>query len=238
MPHQFSAEGDHIESVRPVTVSRYRGITRLNHWVTALSLILLALSGLALFHPALYFLSYLFGGGQVVRWLHPIIGIVLFFSFLLLFLQMWRLNLPRPEDASWVAHIGDVMQGHEDRLPELGKYNAGQKFVFWAMTALILVLILTGMMIWERQVPLWADYAPWAATIPARRIALLVHSLAAVAIILVFILHVYAAFWTRGTLRAMTRGNVTGGWAFRHHRKWLREVAGNRGADKHKNPAE
>ena len=60
------------------------------------------------------------------------------------------------------------------------------------------------------------------------RIAVLTHALAAVAIILVFILHVYAAFWTRGTLRAMTRGTVTGGWAYRHHRKWLRELAGRR----------
>lgn len=226
MHREYSHEGDHIESLKPVvTVSRYRGITRANHWVTALSLILLALSGLALFHPSLYFLSGLFGGGQVVRWLHPIIGVVLFLSFFLLFLQMWKLNLPRKEDATWVAHIGDVVAGHEEKLPELGKYNAGQKGVFWAMTGLILVLIVTGLMIWEQQVHLWRDYAPWAATIPARRIALLVHSLSAVGIILVFILHVYAAFWTRGTLRAMTRGNVTGGWAFRHHRKWLREVA-------------
>ena len=58
---------------------------------------------------------------------------------------------------------------------------------------------------------------------------MLVHSLAAVGITLVFILHVYAAIWTRGTLRAMTRGTVTGGWAWRHHRKWLRELAGRGG---------
>ena len=28
--------------------------------------------------------------------------------------------------------IGDVVTNREDRLPELGKYNAGQKGVFWA----------------------------------------------------------------------------------------------------------
>ncbi|MCB5410174.1 formate dehydrogenase subunit gamma [Pseudogemmobacter faecipullorum] len=225
MQRKFSAPGDHIESARPVTVSRYRGFTRLNHWVTALCMIVLILTGLAFFHPALYPLTGLFGGGQVARWLHPVTGIVLFFSFVLLFLQMWKLNLPRREDATWMARIGDVVAGHEERLPELGKYNAGQKFVFWAMTVLILVLILTGFMIWEAQVVLWQDYAPWAATIPARRIAVLIHALSAVGIILIFILHVYAAIWTRGTLRAMTTGSVTGGWAFRHHRKWLRELA-------------
>ena len=219
---QYSQSGDHIESTGPVTVSRYRGFTRANHWVTALSLIVLLLSGLALFHPSLYFLTGLFGGGQTTRWLHPFVGILLFFSFLVLFLQLWRLNLPRPEDRTWVSHIGDVVKGHEERLPELGKYNAGQKGVFWAMSVLIVVLIGSGVMIWEQ-------FFPDLVTIPVRRWAMLIHSLAAVAIILVFIMHVYAAFWTRGTLRAMTRGTVTGGWAWRHHRKWLRELAGREG---------
>ena len=47
----YSQRGDHIESTDPVTVSRYRGFTRANHWVTALSLIVLLLSGMALFSP-------------------------------------------------------------------------------------------------------------------------------------------------------------------------------------------
>lgn len=224
---RYSERGDHIETVDPVTVSRYRGITRLNHWVTAVSLIVLALSGLAFFSPRLYFLTGLFGGGQTTRWLHPIVGVVLFFSFLLLFLQMWRLNLPRREDVTWVAHIGDVIKDEEEKLPELGKYNAGQKFVFWGMAGLIVVLIVSGIMIWEQ-------FFPDLVTIPMRRIAMLIHSLAAVAIILVFIMHVFAAIWTRGTLSAMTRGTVTGGWAWKHHRKWLRELAGRQ----RKGPAE
>ena len=90
------------------------------------------------------------------------------------------------------------------------------------MAALIVVLIVTGVMIWQQ-------YFPDLVSIPARRWAVLGHSLAAVLIILTFILHVYAAIWTRGTIRAMTRGTVTGGWAWRHHRKWLRELAGREG---------
>lgn len=226
-----SAPGDRIESRKPVLVNRYRRITRLNHWVTAACMIVLLLSGLAFFHPSLFWLTGLFGGGQTTRWLHPIVGVALFFSFLLLFVQMWRLNLPRREDVDWSLNIGEVLKGNEEKLPELGKYNAGQKFVFWAMAGLILVMIASGVMIWEQYIPLWRDYAPVLASIPARRVAVAVHATAAFLSILVFILHVYAAIWTRGTIRAMTRGTVTGGWAWRHHRKWLRELAGRADRD-------
>jgi formate dehydrogenase subunit gamma len=214
----YSECGDRIDSTAPVTVSRYRGFTRANHWLTALCLIVLALSGLALFDPSLYFLTGLFGGGQTTRWLHPIVGVVLFLSFMLLFVKLWRLNMPKPEDTTWVTRIGDVVKGNEDALPELGKYNPGQKFVFWAMTGLIVVLIVSGVLIWQQVVG-------HMVSVPVRRVAVLVHAVSAVLILLVFILHVYAAVWTRGTLRAMTRGTVTGGWAWRHHRKWLREIA-------------
>ncbi|MCB1352189.1 MAG: formate dehydrogenase subunit gamma [Rhodobacteraceae bacterium] len=219
----FSAPGDHLEKHDPIMVSRYRGLTRINHWITAAALIVLLLSGLALFHPALFFLTGLFGGGQTTRWLHPLAGLLLTASFALLFLQMWRLNLPRREDVQWAAHLGDYLSGHEERVPEVGKYNAGQKVVFWAMAGLILLLVATGIMIWEQ-------YFPHLVSIPVRRTAMLVHSIAAILAILVFILHVYAAIWTRGSLRAMTRGTVTGGWAWKHHRKWLRELAGRGGS--------
>lgn len=219
MPERYAAPGDEIVSKKPVVVSRYRGFTRANHWLTAACMIVLLLSGFALFHPSLFFLTGLFGGGQTTRWLHPIVGVALFVSFFVLFLQMWRLNLPRPEDVTWSRHIGDLLRGNEEKLPEVGKYNAGQKLVFWGMSVLIVVLVVTGIMIWQQ-------YFPDIVTIPTRRIAVAVHATAAVGIALLFIAHVYAAFWTRGTISAMTRGTVTGGWAWKHHRKWLRELAG------------
>jgi formate dehydrogenase subunit gamma len=216
--------GDEIRvTKKEISVSRYGPAARVNHWITAGSLILLALSGLALFDPSLFFLSALFGGGQNTRALHPYFGVVLFVSFYIFFLQLWRANLPTRTDLKWVSQINDVIAGNEDKLPEVGKYNAGQKFIFWAMAFLIVVLIATGVMVWEA-------YFAHLFAISTQRMALLVHAIAAVLIICVFILHVYAGIWTRGTLRAMTRGTVTGGWAYRHHRKWLRELAGRRRA--------
>jgi len=36
--------------------------------------------------------------------------------------------------------------------------------------------------------------------------------------------HVYAAIWIKGTVRAMTRGTVSQGWAWKHHRAWFRQM--------------
>jgi formate dehydrogenase subunit gamma len=213
--------GDQIHVGDPVTVDRYTKAARVNHWITATCLVLLALSGLALFHPSLFFLTKLFGGGQWTRAIHPWIGVVLFFSFAGLFFRFWRANLWRREDGTWLARLRDVLAGNEENLPEVGKYNAGQKTVFWGMSLLIIVLITSGFVIWDQY---FAQYS----TIDQKRVAVLIHALAAVVIICIWIVHVYAAIWVRGTIGAMTRGRVTGGWAWRHHRKWLRELVGGR----------
>ena len=211
--------GDHVNAGDPVTVNRYTRMARINHWITAISLVLLALSGLSLFHPTLFFLTGLFGGGQWTRAIHPWVGVVLFFSFGLLFIRFWRSNLWRRVDITWLMRLRDVLAGAEENLPEVGKYNAGQKVVFWGMSLLILVLIASGLVIWDQ-------YFSQYTTVDQKRLAVVVHAAAAVVIISVWIVHVYAAIWVRGTFGAMTRGRVTGGWAWRHHRKWLRELVG------------
>ena len=83
------------------------------------------------------------------------------------------------------------------------------------MTLSIAVLVVSGVAIWDVY---FAQYF----TIDQRRLAVLVHAGAAVAAVILWIVHAYAAVWVQGTIRAMMRGNVTGGWAWRHHRKWLR----------------
>jgi len=215
----------------PVLVDRYTAGARINHWITATSLVLLGLSGLALFHPSLYFLTGLFGGGQWTRTIHPWIGVVLFFGFCGLFLRFWRLNLWTRQDTVWMRRLTDVIANREsehEELVEIGKYNAGQKVVFWAMCLLIVVLISSGLVIWDQY---FAEYT----TLGQKQVAILVHSLGAVTIICVWIVHVYAAIWVRGTIRGMTRGSVTGGWAWRHHRKWLRDLVSGKPKDRNPN---
>ena len=179
-------QGDTVQSGDPVTVNRYTRGARINHWITATCLVLLAISGLALFHPSLFFLTGLFGGGQATRALHPWLGVILFFSFMGLFFRFWKANLWKTEDGTWMAKLRDVIAGHDEKLPEVGKYNAGQKVVFWSMSIMILVLISSGVVIWDQ-------YFSTYTTVEQKRVAVLIHSGMAVVAICVWIIHVYAA---------------------------------------------
>jgi formate dehydrogenase subunit gamma len=198
--------------------------TRINHWITGGCFVLLLLSGLSMFHPLLFFLSELFGGGQWTRAVHPWIGTVLLVSYAGLIVQFWRDNLWSWDDIAWMKEIQHVLANEEEGVPEVARFNAGQKFVFWSMALLVPVLFLSGLVIWE-------VYFSSYTTIEQQRIAVLIHSLAAVAAIIIWIIHVYAAIWVKGSVRAMTQGWVTPGWAYRHHRKWFRRLAttGSRG---------
>lgn len=192
--------------------------TRINHWITGGCFVLLVLSGLSMFHPMMFFLSELFGGGQWTRAVHPWIGIVLAVSYLGLIVQFWRDNMWSRDDLAWMKAIGRVLVNDEEGVPEVARFNAGQKFVFWSMALLVPVLLITGILIWD-------VYFSTFSSIEAQRIAVFIHGMAAAAAIIIWIVHVYAAIWVRGSVRAMTQGYVTPGWAFRHHRKWLRGLA-------------
>ena len=208
---------------------RYPTVTRVNHWITAICFVLLTLSGLSMFHPIFFFLSALFGGGQWTRAVHPWIGIILVLSYAGLVAQFWRENFWNEDDTVWVRKIDRVLENEEEGVPEVGQFNAGQKFVFWAMALLIPVLLLTGLVIWEVY---FSSFTP----LVVQRVAVLIHSLAAIGAILIWIIHVYAGIWVRGSLRAMTRGDVTPGWAWRHHRKWLRHLVETRSAGRGPRP--
>jgi formate dehydrogenase subunit gamma len=206
------------------TIIRYATATRINHWITGICFVLLLLSGLSMFHPMLFFLSNLFGGGQWTRAAHPWIGCVMFVSYMGMIIQLWRDEMWSRDDIGWLRAFPRVIRNEEEGVPEIPRFNPGQKLVFWAMALLVPVLFFTGLVIWEY-------YFSTYTTIEQQRAALLIHSLAAIAAILVWITHVYAGIWITGSMRAMTQGYVTPGWAYRHHRKWFRRLVetGSRG---------
>ncbi|HZD53605.1 MAG TPA: formate dehydrogenase subunit gamma, partial [Woeseiaceae bacterium] len=168
-----------------VTFVRYTANQRTNHWIVAIAFVLAALSGLALFHPALYWFSALFGGGTWTRILHPFIGLVMAVAFVFLVGSVWRDNGMQARDWKWLRQMGDVVANREEALPEVGRYNAGQKLLFYVMIACLLGLLLSGLVIWRR-------YFSEFFSLGTIRLASVLHALLAFVLICAIILHIYA----------------------------------------------
>src|ERR1700733_15358509 len=95
-------------------ILRYTAGERTNHWLVALAFVLAALSGLALFHPALFWLSNFFGGGPWTRVLHPFIGLIMVIVFVFLAASFWGENRMRPADGQWLRQDRDVVNNREE----------------------------------------------------------------------------------------------------------------------------
>lgn len=196
-------------------IKRYNASERINHWVVAACFILLAFSGLAFFYPSFFWFSQIFGTPQMARIVHPFVGVIMFVGFFIQFFRYVSRNIINKADIRWAFSVKKVIKG--EHMPNVGKYNAGQKVMFWVMTFSMIVLIVTGVMMWQ---PYFAN----EFSIPLRRIAILLHAWFALILIASIIVHVYAAIWVKGTIRAMTEGVVTEKWAESHHPLWYQEV--------------
>jgi formate dehydrogenase subunit gamma len=206
----------------PKLLRRYTEGERMSHWLVAVAFVLATLSGLALFHPSLFFLTVPFGGGQWSSFLHPFLGILMALGFLVLFVRLWRANRVTPEDRVWRKHMVRMLRGDKAGMPPAGQYNYAQKIVFWVLTWSLLVLLVTGVLLWR-----WLGI-PQMLPIDVLRATVLLHAVSAVVLIAATIMHVYAAIWVKGTMRAMTRGTVTESWAKANHPQWHKEVAKER----------
>lgn len=201
----------------PKDLQRYNASERANHWTVGISFILLGLSGLAFFHPAFFPLTQLFGGPVWARILHPFIGVVMAAAFVVMFLRFRALNVMNKANWEWVNRVKEMVNGDDHNMPEQDKYNGGQKLLFWALTACVLLLAVSGILIWRA----YFDFG-----IGLVRFGAVVHAAAAAFMIGLIMVHVYAAIWTKGTIRAMWYGTVTRAWAKQHHRGWYRQMTG------------
>lgn len=126
-------------------------------------------------------------------------------------------NIPDKQDIPWLKGIVEVLKGNEHKVAKVGKYNAGQKMMFWTIMSMIFVLLVTGVIIWR---PYFASYFP----IQVVRYALLIHATSAIILIHAILIHMYMAFWVKGSIKGMIEGKVSRRWAQKHHPRWYRDV--------------
>jgi formate dehydrogenase subunit gamma len=206
----------------PRFVTRYGTAERLTHWAVAVAYVALFLSGLALFHPFFYWLSALFGGGALMRVLHPFVGVAFAILFYAYALRLVDDNRFSASDKRWLRGMFGYMNKTGEEVPVEGKYNAGQKAMYWSMVFVIAALLVTGLLVWR---PYIAPRIP----LDGRRLAGVVHAIMAFIMFVGIGIHIYAAYWTKGSIRAMTRGTVTKKWAQFHHPGWFAKMSSKGG---------
>lgn len=190
---------------------------RLCHWLMVICFMLVALSGLSWFFPSMSWLSHVLGTPQLARILHPFLGVVVFLALMFLFVRLVKYNLPEPQDRLWFANVKDVLKGRHIKSLQVGKYNAGQKLLFWGIMSLITLLLISGVLIWR---PYFAPFF----TIPVIRVGALLHSLTGICLILLIIGHAYMGFWVKGSIGGMVTGYVSRKWAKTHHDRWFKQI--------------
>ena len=155
--------------VPPGHVLRYNFKERITHWVAAGSYLYLLFTGLAFWSPWLFWLAAVFGGGQISRMLHPWIGLV-FAACVVVMYAMWAAHMHVDEsDKRWFKSVNYYVQNEDENMPPAGRYNAGQKSLFWGFVVCMVLLLLSGFVLW------FTEYIPWSLRY-LRYIAVLVHA--------------------------------------------------------------
>ncbi len=199
-------------------VLRYTFHERFVHWMAGLSYVYLLLTGLAFWSPWLFWLAVLFGGGTIARELHPWIGLIFFVATLMMY-RMWASQMHEAEvDKEWWDSVGHYIRNEDEEVPTAGRFNGGQKLLFWGFFWCGILLFFSGLILW------FPHWIPWNLRF-LRLLAVLVHPAAALITIGLFIIHVYmGTLMERGAFASVVRGDVSASWAKRYHGIWYDKV--------------
>lgn len=194
---------------------RFDAKERMVHWLAAVSFLYAGLTGLSMWSYKLYWLAWVFGGGVTVRGMHPWGG-VLFVLALSAMFRRWAGQMGLDEDDKvWLRNSHKYAMHEEEGLPEPGRFNAGQKMLFWGQSLFAILLLVSGVVLWF---PEWMPRT-------LRLAAVLIHPLAAIGAIGGIIVHIYmGTAAVPEAFRGMIQGWVRPGWALSHHPKWYREI--------------
>lgn len=197
-------------------IERFSFEERAIHWLSALSFLYAALTGLSLWSYSLYWLASVFGGGEAVRWGHPWGGTLFALSLGLMYRHWARQMRLDADDRVWLRNAKKYAVHDEAGLPAAGRFNGGQKALFWVQVTATVMLFASGFVLWF----------PTSMPRALLEAAVFVHPATAIVSIASIILHIYmGTAAVPRAFRGMVRGWVRPGWAALHHPKWYREIS-------------
>ena len=201
------------------TITRFNLLERANHWMVASCFIILGLSGLnltfgrhlllPLVGPEAFTALSLWG-----KVAHNFLAFPFTLGVVMMLLLWARDNIPDRRDIDWLKLGGGFFgRGH----PVAGRFNAGQKGVFWLTVIGGGVVAASGYML----------IFPFALTdVAGMQLAHMIHGVLAVLMVAAMLAHIYiGSVGMEGAIDAMASGQVDVNWAKEHHGLWVEEVA-------------
>lgn len=190
------------------------------HWATALTWLVLAITGLLILfgkHVVIPIFGYTAFSwlAALSKNLHNFIGPLFLVSAALMFFTFVKRNIPRKYDWTWLVKLGGLPSG--EHVPA-GFFNAGEKIVFWVgLTFLTIVVGVSGLVM---------NFPNFDQGRAIMQNANLVHAISAVLYIAMMMGHIYlGTIGAEGVYQTMRHdGLVDETWAKTHHELWYDEV--------------
>jgi formate dehydrogenase subunit gamma len=204
-------------------IARFGRTERAAHWLLAATFFVMLGSGLALYLPSL---SNIVARPTAKAW-HLWSAAVLGIGIVALVALGNRRALARTardlerldeDDARWLAG-GPKRFVTGDAAPPQGRFNAGQKLNAAVTLGLMIVMAVTGLLLWYGEQDTTYRYSG----------TVFVHDWGTFILMLLVAGHIYLAVLhpaTRHALRGMTLGDVDRDWAEQHHAKWVASQEG------------
>jgi formate dehydrogenase subunit gamma len=213
-------------------VPRFNAFERFAHWLTAVSFIVLGISGLNVTFGKLLLLPVIgpdaFSAfSQAAKYAHNFMSFP-FVLGLVLILALWiKDNVPEKADIDWFRQGGGFIKSKH---APAGRFNAGEKLVFWGVLGAGAAVSVSGFLL------LFPFYV---TNIAGMQIAQVVHSVIAVLFVALILGHIYiGTLGIEGAFEAMWTGDVDFNWAKEHHDLWLEdELAKDRAGGHRKLPS-
>jgi formate dehydrogenase subunit gamma len=202
-------------------IERFTPFERAAHWTNAIAFVALAVSGLVMAFGKFFLLPVI--GATLFGWLtyalktlHNFAGPLFAVSLLVVFLTFVRDNFPKAHDLAWLRKGGGLLSGHE--VPS-HRFNAGEKLVFWGGVLLLGAIVVGSGLVLDMLIP------GLAYTRGDMQIAHMIHAVAAVLMMAMFLGHIYiGTLGMKGAYSAMRTGYVSEAWAREHHELWADDI--------------
>jgi formate dehydrogenase subunit gamma len=203
---------------------RFDVFERAVHWMTAVSFIILGLSGLNITYGKVLLLP-LIGAtafsdiSVVLKYAHNYLSFPFTIGLVCIFFLWVRDNIPDRLDIQWLKQGGGIVG---DKHPLARRFNAGQKGVFWLVILAGVIMAISGYVL------MFPFYGTGIANMQSAQIF---HAVVAVLFIAAMLAHIYiGTLGMEGAFDAMGSGEVDVNWAKEHHKLWVEEEMGGRSA--------